>query len=138
MLRLQFITAMTLRLMSSSALTRSRSEWSMMAISPGLRRLVMFLVRRSTRATAVMPGGTSALSRPTSGIFTDGTFIEFHTARTVTRGPPGPRLRRVMTFDQYVIDAHAPCASYHLNLRGTSKIGRASYRILLQMWTVDR
>ena len=38
-------TAATLRLMSSSALTRSRSEWSMMAISPGPRRLVMFFVR---------------------------------------------------------------------------------------------
>src|SRR5919108_3389133 len=89
-------TAATLRLMSSSALTRSRSEWSMMAISPGLRRLVMFLVRRSTRATATMPGGSLAFPRGSSGIFTDGAFIEFHPARAATRQWPCRPLRRVI------------------------------------------
>src|SRR6516164_7972074 len=68
-------TAETLRLISSSALTRSRSEWSMMAISPGLSRLVMLFVRRSTRATARMPAGSPARPRNTGGI-TDGNFIE--------------------------------------------------------------
>src|SRR6266567_1448465 len=88
-------TAATLRLISSSALTRSRSEWSIMAISPGLRRLVMFFVLGSTRATATMPGGSAALPRCSSGIFTDGTFIEFHPARAVTRQRPCWPLRRV-------------------------------------------
>ena len=73
-------TAATFRLISSSALTRSRSEWSMTAISPGLSRLVMFFVLRSTRATATMPGGSPALPRNTGGI-TDGSFIESHPAR---------------------------------------------------------
>src|SRR6266550_320584 len=76
MLTAALTTAATLRLISSSALTRSRSEWSMMAISPGLRRLVMFFVRWSTRATATIPGGSPALPRCSSGSFTDGAFID--------------------------------------------------------------
>ena len=47
----------------------------MMAISPGLSRLVMIFVARSTRATATMPGGSPARPRNTGGI-TDGNFIE--------------------------------------------------------------
>src|SRR5208282_1438050 len=90
-------TAATLRLISSSALTRSRSAWSMMAISPGLSRLEMFFVLRSTRAMATIPGGSVAFPGKSSGILTDGTFIEFHPARAVTRQRPGRRLRRVMT-----------------------------------------
>src|SRR5215467_10615947 len=89
-------TAATLCLMSSSALTRSRSEWSMMAISPGLRRLVMFFVRWSTRATATIPGGSPALPRCSSGSFTDGAFIEFHPARAETRQWPCWPLQRVI------------------------------------------
>ena len=75
MLTEAFTTAATWRRISSSALTRSTSAWSMMAISPGASRLVMFLVLRSTRATATMPGGSSALPRRCSGFLTDGTFI---------------------------------------------------------------
>src|SRR6516165_9545094 len=90
-------TAATLRLISSSALTRSRSEWSMMAISPGLRRWVMFFVRWSTRATATMPGGSSAFPRCSIGSFTDGAFIEFHPARAVTRRWPCWSLRCVIS-----------------------------------------
>src|SRR5215471_5715431 len=96
-------TAATLRLMSSSALTRSRSEWSMMAISPGLRRLVMFFVRRSTRAAATMPGGSLAFPRGSSGIFTDGAFIEFHPARAETCQWPCWPLRRVI---EHVTERH--------------------------------
>src|SRR5579875_18876 len=47
----------------------------MIAISPGLSRLPMLLVLRSTRATATMPGGSAALPGNGSGILTDGTFI---------------------------------------------------------------
>lgn len=47
----------------------------MMAISPGLSRLEMLFVLRSTRATATMPGGSPALPQNGSGILTDGTFI---------------------------------------------------------------
>src|SRR6516225_263318 len=47
----------------------------MMAISPGLSRLVMIFVARSTRATPTMPGGSPARPRNTGGI-TDGNFIE--------------------------------------------------------------
>src|SRR5215467_7126062 len=68
-------TAATLQAMSSSALTRSRSGWSMMAISPGASRLTRALVFTSTRAVARMPGGASALPRLTCGILTVGTFI---------------------------------------------------------------
>src|SRR5580704_9908202 len=94
-------TAATLRLISSSALTRSRSEWSMMAISPGLRRLVMLFVRPSTRATATIPGGSPALPRCSSGSFTDGAFIEFHPARAETRQWPCWSLRRVIDLATY-------------------------------------
>src|SRR5712691_9734003 len=96
MLTETFTTAATLRLIRSSALTRSRSEWSMMAISPGLRRLVMLFVLRSTRATATMPGGSPALPRDSSGLLTDGAFIEFHPARAVTRRGACWPSRRVM------------------------------------------
>src|SRR5690348_5162804 len=111
-------TAATLRLMSSSALTRSRSEWSMMAISPGLRRLVMFFVRWSTRATATIPGGSPALPRCSSGSFTDGAFIEFHPARAETRQWPRWHYG-VSLFQQLnVTSSRARCvARYHLKLK---------------------
>src|ERR1700736_3905451 len=118
MLTETFTTAATLRRISSSALTRSRSAWSMMAISPGLRRLVMLFVLRSTRATATMPGGSPALPRIGSGILTDGTFIEFHPARAVTRQWPCWRLRRVMKLatqrDQH---SRVVSARYQSNLK---------------------
>src|SRR5712691_6955682 len=118
MLTETFTTAATLRLIRSSALTRSRSEWSMMAISPGLRRLVMFFVLRSTRATATMPGGSPALPRNSSGILTDGTFIEFHPARAVTRQRPCWRLRRVMDLaTERHQRSRAVCARYQPNLK---------------------
>src|SRR5207302_864635 len=51
---------------SSSAARRSRSSWSMTAMSPGCSRLVSRLVRRSTRAgpmtTEPGPGRRSAIS----------------------------------------------------------------------------
>src|SRR5215469_10218165 len=73
-----FTTAATRQSISSSALTRSRSAWSMTAMSPGFSRLTRTFVRGSTRATPTMPGGSSALPRPTRGILTDGSFITFH------------------------------------------------------------
>ena len=81
--------------LSSSALTRSRSAWSMTAISPGFSRRTSVLVRRSTRATPAAPGGASALPRVTCGNLTDGPFIGLNPARA-RRLPLSPRaLRRV-------------------------------------------
>src|SRR5579859_6804463 len=56
MLAATLTTAETCRFSSASALTLSRSAWSMMAMSPGLSRSVSDLVRRSRRAGAVKPG----------------------------------------------------------------------------------
>src|SRR5215218_1840318 len=50
--------------MSASAATRSRSEWSITAISPGSRRWTRFFVRRSTRqrpTTSVTSGSWMAI-----------------------------------------------------------------------------
>src|ERR1700748_2746450 len=68
-------TAETFRLISASAATRSRSTWSMIAMSPGHSRLVRFLVRRSRRAGPATPGSSLDLPRWMTGILTDSTFI---------------------------------------------------------------
>src|SRR4051795_6863903 len=52
-------TAQTFARTNASAATRSRSTWSMIAMSPGRSRLVSVLVRRSRRATPVTPGWRS-------------------------------------------------------------------------------
>src|SRR5947207_6886655 len=100
MLGATLTTAATWQLISASALTRSRSRWSMMAMSPGHSRLVRFLVRRSRRAGPITPGRSSGLPRRVQGMRRDGLFIAFHPARQddhrrlhwparrVTPGPP--------------------------------------------------
>ena len=60
MLGAALTTAATRQATSASALTRSRSTWSITATSPGRSRLVSVLVRRSSRATPVAPAGCSA------------------------------------------------------------------------------
>src|SRR5580704_2266743 len=94
-----------------------------MAISPGLSRLLMIFVARSTRATATMPGGSPARPRNTGGI-TDGSFIGVHPARADrANGPVGAHgvswtLRLIVTVD------HAGCvARYHLNLKSSGQKG---------------
>src|SRR5690348_12788836 len=67
MLAATLTTAATCRCSSASALTRSRSSWSMMAMSPGASRLVRFLVRRSSLAGPLTPGRSSALARGVMG-----------------------------------------------------------------------
>src|SRR5580693_2354581 len=95
----------------------------MMAISPGLSRLLMTFVARSTRATATMPGGSPARPRNTGGI-TDGNFIGVHPARAgPANGPVGAHgvswiLQLIVTVD------HAGCvARYHLNLKSSGQKG---------------
>src|SRR5947208_2727487 len=58
MLGATLTTAATWQATSASALTRSRSIWSMIAISPGRRRLVRSLVRLSRRAGPATPGSS--------------------------------------------------------------------------------
>src|SRR4029077_11670316 len=58
-----FTTAATPQPTRASALTRSRSTWSITATSPGRRRLVRFLVRRSSRTQPVTPGSDGACRR---------------------------------------------------------------------------
>ena len=96
----------------------------MMAISPGLSRLVMIFVARSTRATATMPGGSPARPRNTGGI-TDGNFIEsILPERPSVDGHVEARgvswiLRPAITAE------HARrAARYHLNLRPGCENGR--------------
>src|ERR1700685_4500720 len=91
----------------------------MMPISPGVSRLEMIFVLRSTRATATMPGGSPPRPRNTGGI-TDGNFIGVHPARADrANGPVGAHgvssiLRLTVTAD------HARClARYHLNLKSS-------------------
>ena len=60
MLGAALMTAATWQLTSDSALTRSRSAWSMIAISPGRSRLVRVLVRRSSLAGPASPGRSGA------------------------------------------------------------------------------
>src|SRR5260370_42476979 len=75
MLGAAFTTAATWQLMRASALIRSRSPWSMMAISPGESRLVRFVVLRSRRAGPITPGRSSDLPRRVQGRRRDGLFI---------------------------------------------------------------
>src|ERR1035438_6791983 len=67
---------------------------------------------------SIMPGGSPALPRVSSGILTDSTFIELHPARAVGPRRPGLRLRRVTSF---ATKRHEPSrmvrASYHLKLK---------------------
>src|SRR6516165_9808720 len=96
----------------------------MMAISPGLSRLVMIFVARSTRATATMPGGSPARPRNTGGI-TDGNFIEsilperLSVAGHVEAGGVSWILRPTVTGDRA-----GRAARYHLNLRPGCESGR--------------
>ena len=64
--------------------TRSRSTWSMIAMSPGLRRLVRFLVRRSTRATPDDAGQ----ARAAAGARAIGASSPVDPARAACRDPP--------------------------------------------------
>src|SRR4051794_17207899 len=64
MLGATLITPLTPQDTSASALTRSRSTWSMIAISPWFSRLVRNLVRLSILATALTPGLSSEACRP--------------------------------------------------------------------------
>src|SRR3954466_10975989 len=82
MLGAAFTTAQTLALTSASAATRSRSTWSMMAMSPGRRRLVSRFVRRSIRAGPATPGGRS----PPRGRRKVASLI---TAESARPAPPG-------------------------------------------------
>src|ERR1700733_13813678 len=77
-----FTTAATWHSMRESALTRSRSRWSMIAMSPGLSRLVRFLVRRSRRAGPITPGKSSDLPRRDQGRRRDGDFIALPSCQT--------------------------------------------------------
>src|SRR5215472_494315 len=81
MLAAALTTAAACRCNSASALTRSRSSWSMMAISPGVSRLVRFFVRRSRRAGPLTPGRSSALGRGVMGRRRNWAIIESHPAR---------------------------------------------------------
>ena len=75
----------------------------MIAISPGFRRLVRFLVRRSTRATPLTPGRSGDLRRRSTGILTGrilprlrGGFRDRSAARVRSRvlTPVRPAVRR--------------------------------------------
>src|SRR5579859_5672400 len=79
------ITAATWQLISASALTRSRSRWSMIAMSPGHSRLVRFFVLRSRRAVPITAGRSSGLPRRAQGRRRDGDFIAF----TILPDPAG-------------------------------------------------
>src|SRR4051794_20909260 len=83
MLGAALTTAHTFALTSASAATRSRSTWSMMAMSPGRRRLVSRLVRRSILAGPATPGGRS----PPRGRRNVASLI---TAESARRPPSGP------------------------------------------------
>ena len=89
----------------------------MMAISPGLSRLVMIFVARSTRAMATMPGGSPARPRNTGGI-TDGNFIESILPEPL-RADGHVSAHGVSLIPRLTVTtAHAWCAArYHLNLR---------------------
>ena len=83
--------------------------------------MLMLFVRRSTRATATMPGGSPALPRNTGGI-TDGNFIE-----SILPEPAGVishvAARGVSVIPRPIVIAdYAGCAvTYHLNLRLTGQ-----------------
>src|SRR4051794_18968717 len=83
MLGAALTTAHTLADTSASAATRSRSTWSMTAMSPGRRRLVRRLVLRSIRAGPATPGGRS----PPRGRRNVASLI---TAESARRPLPGP------------------------------------------------
>src|SRR5215510_725318 len=91
MLLATLTTAATCRCTSASALTRSRSSWSMMAISPGARRLVRFLVRRSSLAGPLTPGRSSVLGRGVMGRLRNCAIIE--SILPEIRGWPAPSLQ---------------------------------------------
>src|SRR5579863_5883919 len=80
MLAATLTTAATCLRRSASALTRSRSWWSMMAMSPGASRLVRILVRLSSLAGPVTPGRSSVLVRCVMGRLRNWAIIGFHTA----------------------------------------------------------
>src|SRR3954452_6233086 len=83
MLGAALITADTFALTSASAATRSRSTWSMMAMSPARRRLVSRLVRGSNRAGPATPGGPS----PPRGRRNVASLITAESARRRYAGP---------------------------------------------------
>src|SRR4051794_34488802 len=89
-------TAQILALTSDSAATRSRSTWSMIAMSPGRSRFVSRLVRRSIRAGPTTPGGLS----PPRGRRRVASLISRQSARplqvVLSAAPPRmpPRTRR--------------------------------------------
>src|SRR5215470_15008994 len=75
MLTAALTTAATSFWMSASALTRSRSAWSMTAMSPGRSRLVRFLVRLSIRAVAETPDRLTGLFRRNPGSLREAAVI---------------------------------------------------------------
>src|SRR3984957_4316199 len=81
MLGATFTTAPTCCRSSASAPSRARASWWMMAISPSRRRLVRFLVLRSSRAAPITPGRSSGLLRCLFGSFRNGANIAVHPAR---------------------------------------------------------
>src|SRR3954454_24107913 len=85
MLGAALTTAQTLALTNASAATRSRSTWSMMAMSPGRRRFVSRFVRRSIRAGPATPGGRS----PPRGRRKVASLITAESARPAPQGRTG-------------------------------------------------
>src|SRR5215472_339655 len=96
----------------------------MMAISPGLSRLVMIFVARSTRATATMPGGSPARPRNTGGI-TDGNFIgSILPERLSINGHVDARGVSWILRSAVAADHAGRAARYHLNLKPGCENGR--------------
>src|SRR5690348_10430934 len=94
MLTAALTTAATSSWMSASALTRSRSVWSMTAMSPGCSRLARFLVRLSIRAVAEMPGRLTGLFRRNPGSLRKAALIAKQSCQMTGTGtsasaPPG-------------------------------------------------
>src|SRR3954452_236412 len=83
MLGAALTTAHTLADTNASAATRSRSTWSMKAMSPGRRGLVSRFVLRSTRAGPATPGGRS----PPRGRRNVASLITAESARRRYAGP---------------------------------------------------
>src|SRR4051812_15271329 len=88
MLGATLTTATTRAAMRPSAAMRSRSTWSMIAMSPARRRLLSRLVRRSSRAEPTTPGGRS----PARGRRSVAILITGESARP-DRNPSGAALR---------------------------------------------
>ena len=89
---------------SASALTRSRSTWSMTAMSPGSSRLVRSLVRRSSRTDPGTPG-RSWLGGPQAGQFHRALIVPCHEppSRFIQPGRPLLTHLRYVTVRQIIL-----------------------------------